>query len=175
VWRARILTFPNVLWTVPGGQATLKFVGRSASDAERQAISFIRQHVRDCGYAMRDEVVAGSAPGSVHPAFVDGLVRPSGQPAVRTMRFLPVRYGLTQITEKGGTGNLSSTGLFIITNAPEDRGNWLNMMIELDGDGVGLRGVVRWRNRSHRAGRSPGMGVQLKDPPPSYLEYLRTL
>ena len=27
-WRARILTFPNVLWTIPGGAATLKFVGR---------------------------------------------------------------------------------------------------------------------------------------------------
>ena len=26
-WRARILTFPNILWTVPDGSGTLKFVG----------------------------------------------------------------------------------------------------------------------------------------------------
>ena len=26
-WRARIVTFPNVLWTMPGGRGTIKFVG----------------------------------------------------------------------------------------------------------------------------------------------------
>jgi hypothetical protein len=175
LWRARILTFPNVLWTVPGGEATLKFVGSSAAAAERQAIAFIREHVRNRGYAMRDEVVAGGISDFELSRIVDGMVRPDGPPATRRIRFLPVRYGLTQITEKGGTGNLSETGLFIITNSPEDQGTWLNMMIELDGDSVGLRGLVRWMNRRHRAGRSPGMGIQLEEPPPSYLDYLRTL
>ena len=29
-WRARILTYPNILWLVPGGRATIKFVGDTA-------------------------------------------------------------------------------------------------------------------------------------------------
>ena len=26
-WRARVVTYPNMLWSVPGGRGTLKFVG----------------------------------------------------------------------------------------------------------------------------------------------------
>lgn len=26
LWRSRILTYPNVLWTAPGGRSTLKFL-----------------------------------------------------------------------------------------------------------------------------------------------------
>ena len=174
-WRARILTFPNILWTVPDGRGTLKFVGRNAGEAERQAITFVRQHIRDRGYTMRDEVVLYE-PGAIEAeAAPGGLIVPSGPPALRKVRFLPVRFGVAQITEIAGTGNLSETGLFIITGSPEIDGIWLNLLLDVDDDPIGLRGLVRWRNRQHRAGRSPGMGVQLNEPPPSYLSYVRTL
>ena len=32
VWRARVITYPNILWTVPGGAVTLKFAGTTAQD-----------------------------------------------------------------------------------------------------------------------------------------------
>jgi hypothetical protein len=174
-WRARILTYPNILWTVPDGKGTLKFVGQSPREAERQAIEFVRRHIHDRGYTMRDEI-ALAEPGDVEAeAAPEGLNRPSSPPALRRVRFLPVRFGVAQITEIAGTGNLSETGLFIITGSPEKDGTWLNMLLELDDDPIGLRGLVRWKNRQHRVGRSPGMGVQLEEPPPSYLSYVRGL
>ncbi len=32
-WRARILTFPNILWTIPGGGTSIKFLARSETTA----------------------------------------------------------------------------------------------------------------------------------------------
>jgi hypothetical protein len=175
LWRARILTYPNVLWTVPGGCGTMKFVGRSARDAERRAVTYLRRHIQERGYTMRDEVVL-RGPAALDPESGPGaLAPPPGSPAERKIRFLPIRFGVARVTEIAGTGNLSSTGLFIITNSPESGGTWLNMMLDVDGDPLGLRGLVRWMNRQHRAGRSPGMGVQLETPPPSYLDYVRSL
>ena len=148
--------------------------GRSSSWAERPArrsaaaIAFLREHIRVRGYTMRDEVAVVEPEEFDPEAALVGLSRPSGPVPPRLIRFLPIRFGVEQITEMAGTGNLSETGLFIITNAPEDRHAWLNMMLEVDGDSIGLQGLVRWMNRRHRAGRSPGMGVQLELPPPSY-------
>jgi hypothetical protein len=173
LWRARILTYPNVLWTVPGGQGTLKFVGRSAREVEQQAIAFLREHIRARGYTMRDEV-SHAEPGEFEPE-AGAIARPAGPPAVRKVRFLPIRYGLRQVTEIAGTGNLSESGLFIISNSPEDAGIWLNMMLDIGGDEIGLQGLVRWMNKRHKLGRSPGMGVQIDAPPPSYLDYIREL
>ena len=173
VWRARILTYPNVLWTVPGGQGTLKFVGRTAREAEQKAIAFVREHIRDRGYTMRNEVCCAE-PGEYDAAAVV-IARPQGPPARRKVRFLPIRYGVMQITEVAGTGNLSESGLFIISNSPEDSGIRLNMMLDIGTDEIGLQGLVRWMNKRHRAGRSPGMGIQLDSPPPSYLDYVRDL
>ena len=34
-WRARIFTYPDVLWRVPGGAGTVKFAGTTARDARR--------------------------------------------------------------------------------------------------------------------------------------------
>jgi hypothetical protein len=45
-WRARIVTYPNVLWSAPGRRGTLKFVGDTLEQAEAQAIAFVERHVR---------------------------------------------------------------------------------------------------------------------------------
>src|SRR6267143_1834934 len=41
VWRARILTYPNVLWAAPGGRGAIKFVGDTPAEAEERAIKFV--------------------------------------------------------------------------------------------------------------------------------------
>jgi hypothetical protein len=175
LWRARILTFPNILWTIPGGQSALKFAGDSPHRAERQAIAFIKEHYRILGCRMRGDE------SRIEPQRIDleaapaSLVRPDGQPAMRKIRFLPVRYGIAQITERGGTGNLSETGLFVITNSPESEGAWLNMMLDLKGEAVNMKGLVRWMNKRPHAGRSPGMGIQLEGAPVRYTRYVRLL
>ena len=84
--------------------------------------------------------------------------------------------------ESGRTGDLSATGMFVITDAPVSERRWLELLLELAGPvpveaarTVPMRGVVRWSRRTHQAGRSPGMGVQLVDPPPAYVEFVRGL
>ena len=54
LWRSRIITYPNVLWTVPGGAVTLKFAGRSPQHAESQAVAFVEGHINARGYVRRD-------------------------------------------------------------------------------------------------------------------------
>jgi hypothetical protein len=175
LWRARILTYPNILWTIPGGSGALKFAGDSPQAAEQQAIAFIKEHFRALGYRMRDGADKVE-PLPIEPEAADpSLSRPAGRPALRKIRFLPVHYGIARMTEKGGTGNLSETGLFIITNSPESEGSWLNLMLELDGHEIDMRGLVRWMNNRPHAGRSPGMGIQIVAPPPRYTSYVRLL
>lgn len=176
LWRARIVTYPNVLWIVPGGRGTIKFVGRTPQEAERKAADFILGHCRRRGYRVRDEltpVESGKIDAETGPP---PLPRPAGQPSERKLRFLPLRFGVAGPTELGGTGNLSETGLFVITGAPVDSGRWLDLLLQLDGEQeLPLKGVVRWMHRRHHAGRSPGMGIQLQAPPPLYLDYVRSL
>jgi hypothetical protein len=175
LWRARILTYPNILWTIPGGRGALKFVADSPKQAEWQAIAYVREHYHQLGYSLKADappveprIIAPEAACSV-------LERPDGLPAVRKIRFLPVLYGISRVTEKGGTGNLSETGLFVITNSPEAEGAWLNMTLDLREERVSMVGVVRWMNVRPHAGRSPGMGIQLQQPPARYKRYVRLL
>ena len=41
LWRARVLTYPRMLWSIPGGRGTIKFVGATPQDSERNAVEFI--------------------------------------------------------------------------------------------------------------------------------------
>lgn len=173
-WRARILTYPNVLWLVPRGNVSLKFSGSDAVGAERQAIDFIRLHCRAKHWIMRDEIAIVHAE-PLRPTTSDAMLQPDGVPAPRRVRFLPVRYGIDAINERGGTGDLSETGIFVITDRPASRGTWLNLALEVDGDPLALHGVVRWGRAGHHVGRAPGMGIQLKNPPSTYVDYIRRL
>ena len=175
VWRARIMTYPNVLWSAPGQQATIKFVGATPREAERQAIDFVRAHCVSRGFVMRTEV------SEVRPGRIDSerggraVVQPAERPALRKIRFLPVRFGVIGATEPGGTGNLSETGLFIITCFPLDSQSQLEMLLNLEVADVPLQGTVRWMCKTPHVGRSPGMGIQLSTPPEHYVDYVRTL
>jgi len=171
LWRARIMTFPNVLWAVPGGEAAIKFAADSPIDVERQAIEFIRTHCREHGFALRNEV-ALSTPDK--PSAEDGESVQSVS-ATRVIRFLPIRFGVVNPSEVGGTGNLSETGLFVITNHPLEVNTQLRLLLDLTKNPLSLIGDVRWMNSSPRVGRSPGMGVMLHAPPGQYADYVRTL
>ena len=173
-WRSRIVTFPNVLWMVPGGGETLKFMAKTEDDAIRRAVDFIRRHCLTKGYTMRDEVQF-VAPLERKMVVVGGPVDRSAPPAPRFERRLPIRFGRSRPTLLGHTGNLSETGLFVATRTPLSDGELLGLSLELEHCKVPLRGSVAW----HRALRNPslnlGMGLRLFNPPTVYVDYIRAL
>jgi len=170
-WRARILTYPNILWSVPGGQTTMKFAADSPNAAERKAIEFIRRHCYARGLTMRNEIALWTPDGlsDAEKEFVQPVA------STRVIRFLPIRFGVVTPSEIGGTGNLSETGVFVITNYPADINTRLRLMLDTDKQPLSLAGDVRWMNKSPHFGRSPGMGVRLHAPPEQYAKYIRTL
>ena len=93
----------------------------------------------------------------------------------RKIRFLPIRFGSVQPSEPGGTGNLSETGLYVITESPFSPGDPLNLKLRLKTDAIDLRGQVIWMTQEHRVGQPPGMGIVLATPPTDYLDYVRAL
>jgi hypothetical protein len=173
-YRARILTYPNILWLVPGGRETLKFAGRTVDEAEGQAVDYIRGHCRERGFELRDELPAVEFYG-VDPEGAVGR-ETDDEPAARKIRFLPVRFGVGGATEAGGTGNLSETGMFIITNSPVESGKRVSVALRVDSDQVvRMTGAVVWMSKDHHVGRSPGMGVRLDAPPNDYVDYVKQL
>lgn len=171
-WRARIMTYPNILWQVPGGGSSIKFIAATPAEAEGLAAEFIRRHCREQGWRMRMNVT-GLQPAGVDPQRAYGTS--AGDPAPRIIRFLPARFGVVHPIEPGGTGNLSETGLFIITSFPLDSGGDLKILLSIDDEFVPLAGEVRWMCRDAHAGRSPGMGVRLSAPPNRYVDYVRNI
>ena len=170
-WRARVMTYPNVLWAIPGGSASMKFAGDSPVAAEREAIEFVRTHCRERGYMIRNEV-ALATPKQLADVEAEYVLP---QVATRVIRFLPIRFGVVNPCEIGGTGNLSESGLFVITNHPLTINTRLRLLLDLKLSPLTLTGDVRWMNHSPRVGRSPGMGIRLHSPPENYAEYVRTL
>ena len=143
-WRARIVTFPNILWMVPGGGDTVKFFGRTEDETVRRAIDFVRQHCVQKGHLMRDEVqflapasrvsvpaaqVPVPAPQPASPVIAVG--RP-GPTAPRYTRRLPVRFGRSTPDLLGYPGNLSETGLFVATQRLAVEGALLGLSLELE-------------------------------------------
>jgi hypothetical protein len=174
VWRARILTYPNVLWLAPGGAATLKFIGYTPQEAEQRAVEFIREHCQERGFAFRDEPPRVSA--AEIPAEIRQGTAQAGQPAPRKVRFTPIRFGVGRPTELAGTGNLSETGLFILTEQPLRTGRPVAMALQAAARRVlDLSGRVVWIRPEPEWGRAPGMGVYLPAPPPRYVKFVRSL
>jgi hypothetical protein len=170
-WRARILTFPNILWKAPGVDGTMKFVGGSSNEALERAIAFIRGHCHERGYALRNA-------RSLNPTMTvpgRGVAGRVLGPSPRKVRFLPIRFGSLQASEPAGTGNLSETGLYVITDSPFAPGDPLSLLLRLETDAIDLKGQVIWMTKEHRVGRPPGMGVVLASPPKHYVNYVRAL
>lgn len=169
-WRSRIITYPNVLWTVPGGAVTLKFVGRSPQDAESQAVAFVEAHIRALGYVRRDALDLPAVSRFQAEAAAKAIAAQG--PSPRKMRALPVRFGTGPTLFAAMTGNVSESGLFVMTLVPFDPGTDLRVLIDLDTGPLGLRGKVVWKRQRIVLGRPVGMGVQLITPPEPYRDFV---
>jgi Tfp pilus assembly protein PilZ len=173
LWRARILTYPNALWTTPGGGSSVKFAGRSPEEAERSAVRFVREHIADNGYRTRDQLnplearrVFGRGPRS----------RPNRQQAsTRKSCVLAVRFGSERPVFAGATVNLSREGLFVSTPKPLEAGASVRLHLDVGSRALPLRGIVIWNRRNPAPGRPLGMGIRLVDPAPGYPRYVDQL
>ena len=173
IWRARVLTYPNVLWVIPSG-GTMKFIGATPASAEQEAITFIKQHCERRGYPIRTEVPYVES-GEVdleqqQEAALSDAIR-SSQRMVCSIR---VNYGVGLMTESATTDDLSETGLFVRTDKSLLVGTVIRLVLELaGGDSIPLRGVVRWTRETSELGRPAGMGIKLIEAGPRYLSYVR--
>jgi len=176
-FRARILTFPNILWTVPGGGGTIKFVGRTEAEAERLAIDFIRHHGHERGYTLRDELelVSGPAVYFNPTPFVHAPPRSLIQRYPRFERRLPIRFGRNRPIWLAVTGNLSLGGLFVSTEHPVTGGESIGLLLEMEHCKVPLRGSVVWSRPEAQRGLPTGMGLQILEPPAVYVRYVQAL
>jgi len=172
-WRARIVTFPNILWMIPGGGESIKFLARSEEEAVRCASSFIREHCLAKGYQMRDELQFVEPLQSM--ADLGSRGRFAAKVAPRFLRRFTVRYGLGRPTQVGRTANVSVSGLFVATDRPLASGVSLGLVLELEHCKVPLRGTVVWSRSRPTSGHAAGMGLQLIQPPPAYVNYVRAL
>lgn len=175
VWRARIVTYPSTLWVTAGGRETIKLIGRTPQEAEARAVEFIRAHCHERGYRILDEMIEVQSENIDPESAPIGSIQPNGSPALRKIHPLPVAYGVERPTARGSTGNVSETGMFIIADPPAAQGQWLNILLDFEDASVDLRGCVKWMRQQLVVGRWSGMGVQLQDPPPAYLDYVRSL
>lgn len=173
-WRARIVTFPNILWMVPGGGETMKFFAKREEEAVRRAVDFIRAHCIAKGYTMRDEVQFVE-PLRRRAVAVGEWIDATRKNAPRFDRCLPVRFGRSRPTVLGQTANLSETGLFIATPNPLSEGELLGLSLELEHCKVPLRASVAWHREASGPGRDRGMGMRLFCPPSVYVSYVRAL
>jgi Tfp pilus assembly protein PilZ len=180
VWRARILTYPNVLWLVPGGRTTVKFASKTPEEVERLAINFIEEHCQERGFRRRDQMVPVDA-GAVNPEGAEGGVAGTAPgmkrraTAPRRLRSLPVRFGPDRATMLGSTADLSEEGMFVMTPVPLEAGTSVLLHLELVGTTVPLQGLVMWNRVRREPGRPVGMGVRIINAPQVYLNFVKTL
>ena len=60
-WRARILTYPDELWTVSRGAGVLKFYADTPQRAESDAVEYIREFLKKAGLEPLDTEPSSSA------------------------------------------------------------------------------------------------------------------
>jgi uncharacterized protein (TIGR02266 family) len=174
-WRARILTYPNVLWMIPGGGGAIKFIADDPAGAERAAIDFIRAHCEQRGFG----IVSKSAAVESGPIDREQTEEAATSEAVltsqRKLRALRVRYGVNALSVEGMTGDVSEGGIFIAADATFAQGTPLDLELEIEGCTIPLRGVVTWSRERAETGRPAGMGVDLVEPPMLYRQFVRSL
>jgi hypothetical protein len=169
LWRARVLTYPRMLWSIPGGRGTMKFVGATPQDSERNAVEFILGFCNRRGYTVLGE-----------PAVAQSVRVPSEgtgdsrkiQARQRYLKNLPVRFGRQTLQADGQSADLSHGGLSIVTDRPLPQGAPIKMRVDLEGFSVPLSGRVAWSRMKAETGRPVGMGVQLTQAPPMYRRYV---
>jgi hypothetical protein len=174
-WRARILTYPNVLWLGGDGRTTLKFAGRTAREAEARAIAFIESHCASRGFELRTALApAVSRSSSLDALLAAKKTQPTAVAARKTIA-IPLRYGTVRPSDPGMTVNVSETGLFVGARRLLDPGSAVSVDLVLRDARPKLRGVVVWSRPMAQPGLPMGMGVRLLAPPSSYSSFVAAL
>jgi hypothetical protein len=73
----------------------------------------------------------------------------------------------------GHLANVSETGVFVRTGCCPAPGETVQILLRGSWPTIMLKGNVRWFGRLQDG--TEGFGVQLEDPPPEYLELVRTV
>lgn len=172
-WRARILTYPNMLWSVPGRRATMKFAGSSAQDVEAQAVAYIRKLCNERRYRIVENV---EVPDSAAVEREEAAVRaPQTARDERHLRSYAVQFGAERPTEAGTTADLAREGMFVVTDRPLPSGSAVRLRLELDRYTIPLVGEVVWARRQAEDDRPAGMGVRLIHPSVIYTDLLKSI
>lgn len=168
-WLARIVTLPNRMWAQPGGREAVKFHAATMQEAEAAAVRFIEDEcIRTCRrMAPPSEFVNDQPPRKENELN-------AAQPAPRIAQRILVRFGTKAPDRPGVTGNLSETGMFIITDQPAPVGARVLIDLRTPEGPVVLGGQVVWSREWKQAGRSLGFGVRLTERPPEYFRQLRS-
>ena len=137
LWRSRIMTYPNVLWTVPGGAVTVKFAGRSPQDAEAQAVAFVEAHIKARGYVRRDGLdLPAVSRIEARPRRKRRRPRAPRSADARAARSIRDGAGAVRRDDRQPLGG----GLFVMTLVPFDPGTDLRVLIDLETGRMGLKG-----------------------------------
>jgi Tfp pilus assembly protein PilZ len=171
-WRARVFTYPNMLWSVPGGRGTIKFAGATAKEAETLAVEFLREHCESRNCTMQDaadEPTAGWGQGST-----DSGAAKDGKEQRHPCK-VPIRFGEEKAIRAATTANLSPGGIYIATDKPIEKGKSVRMLLDVQAYTIPLVGTVAWVRVNEEVGKPKGMGVQLNQPPALFLRYVATV
>ncbi len=170
LWRARVFTYPNMLWSVPGGRGTIKFVGATAKEAGARAIEFLEEHCAARRATMQEAVVEPPV-GVVDRENADHL-SPKGGREERHPCKVPIRFGEDKATQAATTANLSAGGVYVATDKPIGKDRPIRMLLEVQEYTIPLVGTVAWVRRQEETGKPRGMGVRLHHPPALYQRYV---
>ena len=158
-FRARILTLPNMLWSIPGGRGTVKFLGQSQAEAERRARDFIREFCAKRGLTLKpsNQVSRGNSDGDRKP------------------HAIPVKFGEEKPDRKGSTTDLSVGGMFVATTRPLPAGRKLRLLLEVGAATLPLQATVAWARATSGEEGPAGMGLQVHGAPALYRHYVREI
>ena len=170
-WVARIVTLPSRIWVQSGGREAMKFYGATATEAEAAAGEFMDQERIASGRRLLNERSAEAMPSLVRGTLESAMPRVASRVA---QRFL-LRFGVARPDRAGVTGNISETGLFIITDRPSLVGCEIEIDLRLPDLPIVLDGEVVWIRPERNDSASVGCGVRLIRRPTDYLEKIRSL
>lgn len=175
LWRARILTYPNVVWMIPGGGSTMKFLGVSAAQAEGEAAQFIQEFCKSRGLKISRRL-PNLEPGPFnHEESAATQSDTEAQANRRRLRHVPLWWGKNAADEEGLSEDFSESGLFLISGKLQPEGTKLKLRIKAGDTMVELTGTVAWTRDVAGGGRRIGMGIELQAPSQAYKEFVRSL
>ncbi len=96
--------------------------------------------------------------------------------SIRVIKRLEVKFFLADVSYTGITSNFSEHGLFIRTKKGLAPGTLLEFQLHLpSGETLNLSGLVKRTIKTQFQDIKNGMGIELTNIPPEYLEFLKSI